>query len=266
VPIALTALALAAGALPAGCSGDGGGNGGDGGDEEVAAPAPTPPGWQVTVYHTAVERFHDGPPRRVIGCVVPDCVAGRDHIGYHPGDFVDAVEFTGTGRLETGRYAGHYLNWSEEVGFWIDDFPRDDQGGVLVPFASAAAHPNVLAPGTVFQLADCGTLADGSPVPTAVCEQLGSRRWTVADTLTPGIAGERDINLYVGEESLDTFANGPAATSFAGVELALADGAVPANPFDPAGPAAAPGGTTGPTDLPGAPGFPVTTRPGATNE
>ena len=230
---------------------------------EVAEPVVAPQtGWEVTVYYTAVEHFHDGPPRRVTGCLVLDCVGGRDPLGYYPSDFVDAVEFEGTGRLETGRYAGRYLNWSHDVGFWVDDVPRDSGGGALVPFVSAAADPDVLPRATSFQIVGCGTSEDGSPVLPAVCEKFTTPHWTIADEFTPGLGGDRHVDLYVGEETSTTFTEGRLSTALIGAELAVAVTVGPpgAAPFGtPPGPAASTTTTTTSTTTTTRP--PVTTRP-----
>src|SRR3954464_1805425 len=34
-------------------------------------------GWTVTVYYTAVEKFHTGPPRHVVGCPSIECEHGH---------------------------------------------------------------------------------------------------------------------------------------------------------------------------------------------
>jgi len=114
----------------------------------ASSPAPTrsarrESGWTATVYYTAVQRFHTGPATRVTGCPVLDCRRGGADLGSYPGDFVKAVRDEGTGRTTAGRY----LNWSSDVGFWLDDAPRNGHGGALVPFTSAAADADVLAAG-----------------------------------------------------------------------------------------------------------------------
>jgi hypothetical protein len=254
--LAVAGLVTAAGLI--GCSNNG----------QVADPVVAPQtGWEVTVYYTAVEHFHDGPPRRVTGCLVLDCADGRDHLGYYPSDFVDAVEFEGTGRLETGRYAGRYLNWSHDVGFWVDDVPRDSSGGALVPFVSAAADPDVLPSGTSFQIVGCGTSDDGSPVLPAVCEKFTGPHWTIDDEFTPGLGGDRHVDLYVGEETSTTFAESRLSTTLIGAELAVAVTVGPpeADPPDPADPGGqGPFGTGRSTTTTTAATTTTTTRPTAT--
>src|SRR5690349_5731087 len=74
----------------------------------VPAPARTDGGWQVTVYYTAVQKYHHGTPRTVTGCRGLNCAHGTADLGSYPADFVAAVQSEGTG-LTT---AGPYLNWS----------------------------------------------------------------------------------------------------------------------------------------------------------
>src|SRR5690348_7211888 len=92
-------------------------------------------GWTVTVYYTAVASFHDGATERVLGCPQLECSGGSDDLGSYPASFVRAVHDEGTGRIAAGRY----LNWSVDVGYWLDSAPRDSAGGVLEPWRSAAA-------------------------------------------------------------------------------------------------------------------------------
>jgi hypothetical protein len=249
------ATVVLVGAALVGCSNDG----------EVAEPVVTPQtGWEVTVYETAVEHFHDGPPRRVTGCVVDGCVDGRDHIGYYPSDFVDAVEFEGSGYLDTGRYAGSYLNWSHNTGFWIDELPRDSDGAPLVPFATAAAYPGVLPRDTVFHVVDCGQGEDGNPVPTTTCQRLQGPEWTVSDEPNPGFGeDERRVALYVGNETAASTDDETPVVKLLGAELATSDGSGVPDPFSPGGPAtpAVPGPGPGPDATSTTTTIPGSTRP-----
>ena len=95
-------------------------------------------GYEVTVYYTAVESFHTDGAVAVIGCLVRDCARGSERLGSYPASFVNAVRGEGTGRITSGVHAGRYLNWSYDVGYWLDDVAVDSFGGSLVPFSSSA--------------------------------------------------------------------------------------------------------------------------------
>lgn len=179
--------------LPAGC----GAGPGDG--------AASSDGWQITVYYTAVERFHHGDPVPVTGCAVLDCANGSDDLGTYPADFVQAVQDEGTGQTVSGRY----LNWSHDIGFWLDSEPRAGDGSPLVPFVTAAADPDVLAPGTRFTITACGAQDDGSPPPEDVCVALRGASWRIADEFTPGLGGPRHIDVYLGPETGPGFTDSP---------------------------------------------------------
>ncbi|AGL18067.1 hypothetical protein [Actinoplanes sp. N902-109] len=157
----------------------------------------TSTGWEITVYYTAVEDLHGGDPTTVRGCLRLDCAHGHDDLGSYPSDFVAAVEAEGTGRTGSGRY----LNWSYDVGFWLDSAPRDTAGRALRPFVSAAADPGVLARGTRFRIAGCGRVDDGSLPDATVCAALRTAKWQVTDEFTPGLGGRRHIDAYLGEET-----------------------------------------------------------------
>jgi hypothetical protein len=173
----LTAV-LAAGPV-AGC--------GDGRSARVPAPSGTgtSAGWEVTVYYTAVEQYHSGTPRKVVGCPRLDCERGADDLGRFRADFVDAVRDEGTGVTLDGRY----LNWSVDTGYWLDTATRDTAGRPLEAFVSAAADPDVLAAGTRFRIEGCGRQDDDSEVPALVCARLRAARWTITDEFTPGLVG-----------------------------------------------------------------------------
>jgi len=169
-------------------------------------------GWTVTVYYTAVQSFHSGPPVKVVGCSTMDCTNGTEDLGAYPADFVEAVRDEGTGRTATGRY----LNWSYDVGFWLDEAPRDAYGQPLRPFESAAADPIVLSAGTRFTIIDCGREVDGGAVAQAVCTPLRQARWMVTDQFTPGFGGPRHVDVYIGEETGPGFTEGPLYTTLNG--------------------------------------------------
>jgi len=175
-------------------------------------------GWTVTVYYTAVERYHSGAPTSVIGCPAIDCAHGTAELGTYPADFVAAVRTEGTGRTATGRY----LNWSHDVGFWLDDAPRDAYGQPLRPFRSAAADPAVLPAGTRFTIVDCGRESDGASIPPAVCTRLRQASWTVSDQFTPGFGGPRHVDVYIGEETGPGFTDSPWYCTLTGATLRVA--------------------------------------------
>ena len=193
--------------------------------EARADPPPPPPAarlsapWLVTVYYTAVESFHDEDPVPVTGCPVLDCAHGTTLLGRHPADFLAAVREEGTGRITTGPERGQYLNWSHNVGYWLDDEPRDAAGNILVPFVSAAADG--VRSGTRVELVDCGTLITGGPVPVHLCRQLRRGIWQIRDEFTPGYGGENHIDLYVGEENTPNFTKSERYVSLVGATLSL---------------------------------------------
>lgn len=167
--------------------------------------------WTVTVYYTAVQSYHSGAPTPVVGCPTMDCAHGNADLGTYPADFVAAVRTEGTGRTAGGRY----LNWSHNVGFWLDNTPRDAYGQPLRPFESAAADPDVLPAGTRFALLDCGR----EPVSRVVCARLRQARWTVTDQFTPGFGGARHVDLYIGAETGPGFTESPWYCTLTGVTL-----------------------------------------------
>jgi hypothetical protein len=182
---------------------------------EPPQPARTSRGWTVTVYYTAVQRFHSGPSTRVTGCPRLSCRHGRDDLGSYPADFVAAVREEGTGRLTDGRY----LNWSSDTGYWLDTAPRDSAGGVLQPWVSAAADRDVLARGTRFTIVGCGRDEGGGAVDATVCTRLRGARWRVTDEFTPGLGGARHVDVYIGEETGPGFTDSAWYTTLVGATL-----------------------------------------------
>lgn len=184
-------------------------------------PAPrtgrTSSGWEITVYYTAVERFHHGTPTKVIGCPRLACASGNADLGTYPADFVDAVREEGSGRTASGRY----LNWSYDIGFWLDSAPRNAGGGVLTPFAAAAADPGVLPRGTDFTVAACGRQDDGSSPAAAVCAALRRNTWRVIDEFTPGLGGPRHIDAYIGPETGPDFTDSKWYVTLTGARLVI---------------------------------------------
>jgi hypothetical protein len=193
----------------------------------VTSPSPRPSpnpgsttssGWEITVYYTAVERFHDGDPTPVTGCPRLECANGHDDLGTYPADFVQAVQDEGTGRTTSGQY----LNWSYDVGYWLDSAPRDTDGDRLTPFVSAAADPNVLPNGTRFRVAACGRQEDGSAAPAAVCAAFQNAAWKITDEFTPGLGGARHIDAYIGPETGPGFTDSAWYLTLTGARLAIA--------------------------------------------
>ena len=174
-------------------------------------------GWEVTVYYTAVEEFHDGEPEEVSGCLRLDCSDGDDDLGRYPEDFVQAVRDEGTGRTADGQY----LNWSYDVGFWIDSQPRSSDGRALVPFVSAAADPGVLPHGTRFTISACGHQDDGSALPAATCAALRRASWLITDEFTPGLGGNRHIDAYIGPETGPGFTGSDWYVTLRGARLTI---------------------------------------------
>ncbi len=171
--------------------------------------------WLVTVYYTAVESYHPDRPIMVTGCPARPCEHGTDKLGWYPWDFVAVVRDEGSGRITSGPHANRYLNWSHNVGFWLDDAPRDAHGRPLQPFRSAAADG--IPDGTRVQLVSCGRLDSGEPVPDEVCRPLRDAEWEIRDQFTPGHGGDNHIDLYLGEESE------PNYTTSAALYVTLAD-------------------------------------------
>ncbi|MGH3427559.1 MAG: hypothetical protein ACRD3Q_03170 [Terriglobales bacterium] len=87
--------------------------------------------------------------------------------------------------MTSGEHAGEYLNWSYDVGYWLDDASRDTTGHPLVPFASAAADADVAGTGTSFRIDSCGTETDGSAIALGTCDRLRATRWRIVDGFSP---------------------------------------------------------------------------------
>lgn len=167
------------------------------------APAPVNPdpglGWHITLYYTAVEQYHHGTTQAVTGCKIRECTNGNDPLGNYPSDFIEKVKNEGAGRLISGAY----LNWSSDTGYWLDTIPTDSRGQALQPFISAAADDNTLHQGTKFKLANCG---DGQQISdTTICQHLLQSNWQIVDHFTPGLGGQKHVDLYIGEESQENF-------------------------------------------------------------
>jgi hypothetical protein len=159
--------------------------------------------WRVTVYYTAVESFHHDATVPVTGCTDPACANGEEFLGEYPQRFVTVVREEGSGRITNGERAGRYLNWSHDIGFWLDTAPRDAHGHPLQPFHTAAADE--LPDGMKLRLVDCGRFESGEPVPEEVCTALRGGQWEITDRFTPGLGGRQHIDLYIGEEPEENF-------------------------------------------------------------
>lgn len=79
----------------------------------------------ITVYYTAVESFHTDAAQNVSGCLIRDCSFGNSLIGSYPTSFIKVTKTEGTGRITSGANAGKYLNWSSNVGYWLDSIASD---------------------------------------------------------------------------------------------------------------------------------------------
>jgi hypothetical protein len=180
-------------------------------------------GWLLTVYHTPVESFHTQPAIMVVGCAAMPCANGKDALGAFASDFVQSVKDNGAGRITSGSSAGKYLNWSIDIGYWLDEAPRDARGQALVPWVSAAADPKV-AYGTRFSVVDCGAdQAQGTPVDPTVCMALKQGKWVVSDRFTVGAVGAQ-FDLYIGEEDHTNYdATSPYLITVAHARIALAN-------------------------------------------
>jgi hypothetical protein len=179
--------------------------------------ARTSTGWEITVYYTVVEKYHHGAPTRVTGCPRLDCTGEHDDLGTYPADFVADVRTEGTGVTSDGKY----LNWSYDIGFWLDTAPRDTDGDPLEPWVSAAADPSVLEDGARFRFADCGRQDDGSAVPAPVCGRFRAAEWRIDDQFTPGLGGPKHIDLYLGPETQEGFTDSELYVTLAGATLQL---------------------------------------------
>ena len=177
-------------------------------------------GWQVTVYYTAVESFHNRSDMvEVVGCRTLDCTQGEDPLGRYPRTFATAVKDEGTGRITEGPNAGRYLNWASSEGYWLDDAPRDQAGRPLEPYRSAAADG--VPDGTLVRLVDCGNGFDGGPPADPPCTMLRDGQWEIRDAFTPGYGGDRHIDLYIGEEDRPDFTRSAHFTTFEGATLEM---------------------------------------------
>lgn len=157
------------------------------------------------MYYTAVESFHSGAKQLVRGCTIRDCAFGDSDLGAYPRSFVQAVHDEGTGRITSGASAGRYLNWSYDVGYWLDSIPSDSYGAALVPMVTAAADSEVARRGQRFRLVAPLLQDDGQPLGEPFASQILASTWTVNDEFTPGLGGAAHIDIYIGEEDRANF-------------------------------------------------------------
>lgn len=177
-------------------------------------------GISVTVYYTAVESFHSGPDERVTGCLVRDCANGGADLGTYPRSFIDAVRSEGTGRITSGARSGTYLNWSYDVGFWVDSIPSDSYGGALIPMSTAASDSSLAHRGQRFRLIAPLVTDDGERLTEPFASQILGATWTVNDEFTPGLGGDSHVDLYIGEEDQPDFTrSSPKFTTLSGATL-----------------------------------------------
>jgi hypothetical protein len=161
-------------------------------------------GWELSIYYTAVESFHTGPLEQVRGCAEIECSSGTVLLGNYPQDFVQAVKDEGTGRITSGDHAGKYLNWSIDIGYWLDTHPRDARGLVLRPYLSAAVDVGIPYV-TPLKILECGIdMSNQTHIDQAVCDEIRAVTWVVRDRFTVGEVGKH-IDLYIGEEDRPNF-------------------------------------------------------------
>ncbi|WP_433048058.1 hypothetical protein [Dactylosporangium sp. CS-033363] len=170
-------------------------------------------GWEVTVYYTAVQSLHTDKSTEVTGCPTIDCGKNRNQqrLGSFPASFVKAVKDEGTGKTTDGRY----LNWSYDTGYWMDTAPRDTDGRPLRPWISAAADAGALGAGSRFTIQRCGT----AEVTAEVCAKLKAPTWTIVDEFTPGLGGNKHVDVYIGEETGANFTDSDLYTTLENATL-----------------------------------------------
>ena len=198
---------------------------------QTPSPAPTPvpatatgsvsaEAYTITVYYTAVESFHTDAAQNVSGCMIRDCSFGNSLIGSYPSSFIKATKTEGTGRITSGANAGKYLNWSVDVGYWLDTIPSDGYGGALVPFRTAAADAIALPKGTQFRLVGPLVQEDGSALDAGSASRFLAATWLINDQFTPGLGGALHLDVYIGEEDRVNFTNSAMYTTLANVKIA----------------------------------------------
>lgn len=181
----------------------------------TATPAPAA-GWRLTVYFTPVARFYSGAPQTVTGCSSMQCTNRNVTLGTFPSDFVKTVQEEGTGKIADNQY----LNWSIDVGYWLDRLPRDAQGNALMPYRSAAADTSVPF-GTTFKIQACGAdTSSGTPTAASVCSVYQWPAWVVTDRFTAGTVGQH-VDLYIGEQTSANFSASANIIDASGASMVL---------------------------------------------
>ena len=176
--------------------------------------------YTITVYYTAVESFHTDAAQTVTGCLTTTCSFGNSVIGSYPASFIKATKAEGTGRITSGANAGKYLNWSVDVGYWLDTIPSDGYGGALVPFRTAAADAIALPRGAQFRLVGPLKQEDGSALDAGSASRFLAATWLINDQFTPGLGGALHLDVYIGEEDRVNFTNSAMYTTLANVKIA----------------------------------------------
>lgn len=176
--------------------------------------------YTITVYYTAVESFHTDAAQTVTGCLTTTCSFGNSVIGSYPASFIKATKTEGTGRITSGANAGKYLNWSVDVGYWLDTIPSDGYGGALVPFRTAAADAIALPRGAQFRLVGPLKQEDGSALDAGSASRFLAATWLINDQFTPGLGGALHLDVYIGEEDRVNFTNSAMYTTLANVKIA----------------------------------------------
>lgn len=175
--------------------------------------------YTITVYYTAVESFHTDAAQNVSGCLIRDCSFGNSLSGSYPASFVKATKTEGTGRITSGANAGKYLNWSVDVGYWLDTIPSDGYGGALEPFRTAAADAIALPKGTQFRLVGPLVQEDGSALDAGSAGRFLAATWLINDQFTPGLGGALHLDVYIGEEDRVNFTNSAMYTTLSNVKI-----------------------------------------------
>jgi hypothetical protein len=147
------------------------------------------PGWRLHLFYTAVEKYHHGAPAEISGCFSMSCTVNRA-LGAYPADFLAAVRAQGSGLISYGKFARHFLNWSESLGYRLDTSPRAN-GLALRRFHTVESGSPQLSAGTSFRIVACGS---GS-----ACARLRTVKWTVAEVVAS--RPDRDLWFYVGLET-----------------------------------------------------------------
>ena len=178
-------------------------------------------GWEISTYFTAVEEYYDGPVVDLRGCPTIDCADGNTLLGHFPRDFLESVKAEGSGRLSSSGRPVEYLNWSIDVGYWLDSAPRDARGSILEPYVTAAADPAIEYVAS-FRISECGTDATtGKPLGAELCDLVRHGDWVVRDRFTAGSVGKH-LDLYVGEQDRKDFlSSSPKAIHTLGASLVL---------------------------------------------